>query len=37
MECDYTCFNHNLLMSQQQKGQQRRDYKGGLLNQNCAI
>ncbi len=32
MKCDYTCSNHNLLMSQKKNGHQRRDYKGGLLN-----
>jgi hypothetical protein len=30
MECDYTCLNHNLLMSQK-SGHQGHDYKEGSL------
>jgi hypothetical protein len=31
MECDYTCLNHNSLMSPKKKknGHQGHDYKGG--------
>ncbi len=31
MECDYTCLNHNSLVSQKNSGHQGCDYKGGLL------
>jgi hypothetical protein len=34
MECDYTCLNHNLLISQKKVATKGHDLKGGLLYMN---
>jgi len=31
MKCDYTCLNHNSLLSKKKIDHQGCDYKGGLL------